>query len=133
MLNAVIDTNILVSGLLTAQGNPAQIINAFRDKKFNLIYNNGILVEYRDVLHREKFGLDTKSVDVLLDEVRRIGLSVISDVSDIHLIDEGDRIFHDTAKSSGSLLVTGNVKHYPKEPFITNPAAFVKLLYQEVY
>ena len=129
MLNAVIDTNILVSGLLAAQGNPAQIVNSFRDRKFNLIYSSEILEEYRDVLHRAKLGLDSRSVEVLLDEVRRIGLSVISDVSDIHLIDEDDRIFLDTAKSSGALLVTGNIKHYPNEPFITTPAAFVKMLH----
>jgi len=129
MLNAVIDTNVLVSGLLTAQGNPAYIINAFRDRKFNLFYSSEILDEYRDVLHREKLGLDTKSVEVLLDEVRRIGVPVISDVSDIHLTDEDDRMFLDTAKSSGALLVTGNIKHYPNEPFITTPAAFAKMLH----
>jgi len=129
MLNAIIDTNVLVSGLLKTQGNPAYIINAFRDRKFNLFYSSEILEEYRDVLHREKLGLDTISVEVLLDEVLRIGLPVISDVSDRQLIDEDDRIFLDTAKSSGALLITGNIKHYPNEPFITTPAAFVKMLY----
>ena len=73
--------------------------------------------------------LSTISVEVLLDEVRRIGFSVISDVSDIPLIDEDDRIFLDTAKASGALLVTGNTKHYPHEPFITTPATFVKMLH----
>ena len=85
--------------------------------------------EYCDVLHRERLGLDTISVEVLLDEVRRAGLPVVSDVSDVHLIDEDDRIFLDTAKSSGALLVTGNIKHYPNEPFVTTPATFVKMLY----
>jgi len=129
MLNAVIDTNVLVSGLLAAQGNPAHIVNAFRDRKFNLVYCSGILEEYRDVLHREKLGLDIISVEVLLDEVRRIGLPVVPDLSDVHLIDEDDRIFLDTAKSSGALLVTGNIKHYPNEPFITTPATFVQMLW----
>jgi len=129
MLNAVIDTNILVSGLLAAQGNPAYIINSFRDGKFNLIYSSEILEEYRDVLHRERLGLDPTSVELLLDEIFRIGLAVISDISDTRLIDKDDRIFLDTAKSSGALLVTGNIKHYPHEPFITTPASFVKMLH----
>jgi len=128
MLNAVIDTNVLVSGLLTAQGNPAQIIDSFCDRKFNLLYCSEILEEYHDVLFREKLGLEITSVEVLLDEVCRIGLPVISVTSDIHLMDEDDRIFYDTAKSGGALLITGNVKHYPHEPFIISPAAFVKML-----
>ena len=130
MLNAVIDTNVLVSGLIATQGNPAQIVNSFRERKFSLFYSIEIFEEYRDVLHRKKLGLDTVSVEILLDEVRRIGFSVISNVSDILLIDEDDRIFYDTARSNGALLVTGNIKHYPHEPFITTPAAFVKVLHK---
>ena len=42
MYNAVLDTNILVSELLSSQGNPAKIINAFRDMQINLIYDTAI-------------------------------------------------------------------------------------------
>jgi len=42
--------------------------------------------------------------------------------------DETDRIFYDTAKQSGSFLVTGNLKHYPQEIFILTPAEFLAKL-----
>jgi hypothetical protein len=41
------------------------------------------------------------------------------------MIHEDDRIFYDTAKHSGSILVTGNLKHYPKEAFILAPTEFL--------
>jgi predicted nucleic acid-binding protein len=40
--------------------------------------------------------------------------------------DETDRKFYDTAKSSSATLITGNMKHYPAEPFIMTPADFIE-------
>ena len=128
VFNAVIDTNVFVSGLLSARGNSAQIINAMKEKQFNLIYNDDILAEYREVLCREKLGLYPNDVQELLDVIYRGGLSVISNASDIPLIDEDDRIFYDTAKTSDATLVTGNKRHYPNEPFIMSPADFLNML-----
>ena len=43
----------------------------------------------------------------------------------MHKIDAADRVFYDVAKASEAELITGNIKHYPKEPFIISPAAFM--------
>jgi len=43
------------------------------------------------------------------------------------LIDETDRIFYDTAKNTASILITGNIRHYPNEKFILTPTEFLKL------
>jgi len=131
MLSAVLDTNVLVSGLLSDYGNPARIIDAFKEGQFCLCYCGEILAEYRDVLYREKLGLNVKDVEDLLDEVCRVGLSVISTESDIILSDEDDRVFYDTAQESGAFLVTGNKKHFPAESFIVTPADFLKTLKSE--
>jgi len=48
--------------------------------------------------------------------------------SNIPLPDESDRIFYDTAKENGTILITGNTKHYPNEAFIVTPANFLVLL-----
>ena len=40
--------------------------------------------------------------------------------------DEDDRIFYDIAKASHAILLTGNIKHFPLEPFIVSPADFLK-------
>jgi hypothetical protein len=39
--------------------------------------------------------------------------------------DETDRKFYDVASACGALLITGNLKHYPSEPFIISPAGFL--------
>jgi len=128
MLNAVIDTNVLVSGLITAHGYSAKIINAFKEKQFNLFYCSEILIEYNDVLYRDRFGFNSKDVDNLLDVISLNGISVAIDASNISLSDEDDRCFYDTAKNSGAYLVTGNIKHYPDDSWVLTPADFVKLL-----
>jgi len=48
--------------------------------------------------------------------------------SNIPMPDESDRIFYDTAKQSGSILITGNTKHFPDEPFIMTPAEFMRMM-----
>jgi predicted nucleic acid-binding protein len=42
--------------------------------------------------------------------------------------DEDDRIFYDTAKEGDAILITGNFRHYPNEPFIMKPSAFWALI-----
>jgi putative PIN family toxin of toxin-antitoxin system len=127
MTNAVIDTNVFVSGLLSAHGNSAQIINSFKEKHFNLYYCYEILAEYRAVLYRDKLGLNHKDVEDLLAAISDIGFPVIPETSDIPLPDEDDRIFYDTAKTVDAILVTGNLKHFPSEWHIVSPADFIKL------
>jgi len=131
MHNAVLDTNVIVSGLLSANGNSAQIINAFKERKFCIVYNDEILAEYRDVLNREKFGLNVKDIEDLIAEICRIGLPVMQIVSDVSFTDEDDRVFYDIAQSSEAFLVTGNTKHFPSESFILTPAEFIKTLNEE--
>jgi len=128
MFNAVLDTNILVSGLLSAKGNPARIINAFRDKQFNLFYNAEIVAEYRDVLFRNRLGLRVEDINALLESIYIFGFPVIPYKSNQSLSDEDDRIFYDVAKTANAYLITGNIKHYPDEPFIITPAQFAALL-----
>ena len=128
MLNAVVDTNVLVSGLIITHGYSAKIINAFKEKQFNLFYCSEILIEYHDVLYRDRLGFDSKDIDNLLDIISLSGISVAIDASNIPLPDEDDRCFYDTAKNSGAYLVTGNIKHYPDDSLIITPADFVKLL-----
>ena len=125
MYNAVLDTNILVSGLLSAQGNAAKIVNAVRDRQINLFYNDIIMTEYNDVLFKAKLGLNPEDIDNLLTSITSLGFLLIPKTSKFPMTDEDDRIFYDTAKTAKAYLVTGNTKHYPTEPFIITPAQFV--------
>ncbi|MDR2650655.1 MAG: putative toxin-antitoxin system toxin component, PIN family [Clostridiales bacterium] len=132
ILRAVLDTNILVSGLLSPRGNPAQVLNALRLRQFYLFYSNAVIDEYQEVLVRSKFGFPSADVDDLVESILSLGYPVIPVVSVVYLPDEDDRAFYDTALSSASYLVTGNLKHYPDENWIISPVAFIRLLDQSV-
>ncbi|MFZ4387243.1 MAG: PIN domain-containing protein, partial [Chthoniobacterales bacterium] len=54
----VLDTNVIVSGLLSAEAPPGRILDALLDRRLKLAYDDRIEAEYRDVLARPKFRID---------------------------------------------------------------------------
>ena len=125
MIRVVLDTNILVSGLLSTFGNSAAIINAITDRVIACFYSDAIIREYTDVLSRPKFGFPQEKADALIRDISRVGHQIVPTQSTHFLPDESDRIFYDVAKASKAYLITGNNKHYPNESFILSPAEFV--------
>ena len=122
----VIDTNIVVSALWSANGNPNKIIKLIPDKKIVPYFCQEILKEYKKVLSRPKFDFSPLEINRLLREFLLHGVELENIIkSDIPFTDESDRIFYDTAQASGAILITGNMKHYPTEPFIMTPAGFL--------
>jgi putative PIN family toxin of toxin-antitoxin system len=64
----VLDTNVLVSGLLG--GTAAEVIRRWRAGSFDLILSEEIMTEYADVLNRPRFNLPTWVVEELLGYIR---------------------------------------------------------------
>jgi putative PIN family toxin of toxin-antitoxin system len=59
-VRAVVDTNVLVSGLISAVGPPARIIDAFRRDRFELVVSPAVLDELLDVLLRPYVGVTVR-------------------------------------------------------------------------
>jgi predicted nucleic acid-binding protein len=93
--------------------------------KVQLYYNAEIIKEYTRVLHYPKLKITEHQIDSILNLITEHGITMEAKKSTIEMIDEDDRIFYDTAKHSGSILVTGNLKHYPKEASILAPTEFL--------
>lgn len=55
MPRAVLDTNVLVSALISPGGPSAALVLELRDGAFELIASQALLAELREVLGREKF------------------------------------------------------------------------------
>jgi uncharacterized protein len=76
-LRAVIDTNILVSGLIRKQGLPGQVLRRLRDGDFSIIYSVPIMVEVVDVLSRpqiqRKYQVMSDDITALINLVRLRG------------------------------------------------------------
>jgi len=111
----VLDTNVLVSALLSSQGPPAKLWDALGDGRYLLAYDPRILHEYQQVLSRAKFGFTASEVADLFGVIARFGEIVIPTSALPPLPDPGDTPFLEVAASTpDQILVTGNGRHYPR-------------------
>ena len=124
MKRVVIDTNVLVSSTLSSKGNPAQIMNLISDKQIQLFYSNAILDEYKRVLAYDKLNITLQTQVATIAAIEELGILIEPAASEMTMPDESDRTFYDTARESGSTLVTGNVMHFPDKSFIMTPADY---------
>ncbi len=136
LYHVVIDTNVLVSALLSGkevQTATVQILDRVFRGILVPLYNEEILAEYEDVLYREKFGFDKGTVRLILSEIKRIGVRVEAAQSGESFPDPDDRVFFETAlafhhENSDTYLVTGNSKHFPVRPFIVTPRQMINIV-----
>ncbi|MDR2670647.1 MAG: putative toxin-antitoxin system toxin component, PIN family [Oscillospiraceae bacterium] len=124
-VHAVVDTNVLVSALWNKNGSPARVVEMILRGELSPCVSFEIMREYREVLFREKFGFMKKDVNDLLACIEAKSRIVTAVSSVVPFIDESDRKFYDIAKICNVVLITGNVKHYPDEPFIETVNGFL--------
>lgn len=129
MIKIVLDTNIIISAALSPTGNPAKITALIsQNEDIQVFYNEDILKEYVRVLSYEKLKIATDVQSSIIGTFKEFGILVKPIVSEIPLPDESDRVFYDTAQTSGATLITGNIRHFPNEPFIMSPTDFLHML-----
>lgn len=73
---AVVDTNVLVSALLSKKDDAAtvQIFNKVISGEIIPVYSNLITREYREVLTRKKFGFSVDLVECLISTIEKYGI-----------------------------------------------------------
>lgn len=129
-LYAVFDTNVLVSALMSArQGSPTvKLLDYVLDGRIVLLYNDEIVSEYDEVLHRDKFNFSDERIQTVLDLVKT-GLHLDRTESSEEFPDADDRVFYEVALSKdGSYVVTGNLRHFPKTPIVVTPTDMVRIV-----
>ena len=128
---AVIDTNVLVSYLLTHNaGSPiVKIVDAILSGKLKPMYSDMILDEYDNVLRREKFGFSQDKVAETIELIKNNGINCTrKTVADIFPVPD-DIVFYEVAMSrEDSYLVTGNLKHFPKNGRVVSPADMLYII-----
>lgn len=121
MQKIVIDTNVLVSGLIQ-QGYPYLIVNnLFIEQKISLCISYELLAEYYEVLKRKKFSrypdflskaesllaqIETKSITY----TPTFKLDVISDKNDNKLLELA-------SESNANFLITGNTNDFTMKKY----------------
>jgi putative PIN family toxin of toxin-antitoxin system len=128
-LKVVLDTNVLVSGLMSPHGPPGQIVSWLAAGFLWACHNADILAEYREVLHRQAFGFKSEHVEQLLRQISSRGYLVTAMPVQVALPDPDDESFLAVAAAAGCSLVTGNARHYPESRqgvCVVTPAAFAE-------
>jgi len=92
MLRVVVDTNVIVSGILSRTGAPAELLNAWRERRFLLLSSPAIVAEVRSVLHyphiRKKYPLVDEDIEQMIKLLEHDALIVAGDANVIGSIPE---------------------------------------------
>ena len=130
---AVFDTNVLVSSLLTKyrEAATARVVDAITSGSIIPLYNDEIIEEYTDVLHRDKFPFKESDVRALIDSIKEMGISVNPTPTGETLPDMDDLVFYEVVmekREDDAYLITGNMKHFPERNYIVTPAEMMAII-----
>lgn len=118
MIRTVIDTNVIVSALLSPAGNEALILLAVHQGLLQPCFSDDILAEYAAVLARPKFGFPADEIAALMTMLLERGEKLAADPSAPASPDPGDTKFLACAHAAqADFLVTGNKRHFPASPY----------------
>lgn len=130
---AVIDTNVIVSALLSKNAAAAtvKVLKEIAGGRIVPLYHDEILAEYSEVLNRDKFPIAKTTVTEIIGIVRHFGIQANPIQTDETFPDLDDRIFYEVAmakRDDGAYLITGNKRHYPEKQYVVSPAEIMQLL-----
>ena len=133
MVYAVIDTNVIVSALITKspESPVLQVVQRIFSGRVCTLVNNEILAEYKEVLARPKFNLEQETVETVIFELLKHSLNVDAPPSGVVLPDPKDVVFYNVVlakRDDGAYLVTGNIKHFPACGFVVTPREFLDIV-----
>ena len=131
IVHAVIDTNILVSALLTS--NPTSptkgVLDQVREENIRPMINGEIIEEYAEVLSRSKFHFAKTDIEDTLNLFLVKGENYTPECLREGFADPDDIIFYETyLMEDDAYLISGNLKHFPSEPRIVSPADILHII-----
>jgi putative PIN family toxin of toxin-antitoxin system len=111
----VLDTNVLVSALLSTKGNEFLALRLALSDAFEVGVTTAILNEYREVLERPRFKISRLKIETLFLELEASARLVRPANAVEASPDEADNRFLECAETiDAEFLITGNKRHFPK-------------------
>lgn len=112
----VLDTNVVVSAALAANGLPARVLALVAQGNLSLYLSEPIIQEYITVLTRPKFAqLDRGRIRRPIGLLKRQGAFMVPRVAVSVCVDEDDNRFLECAQAARArYLITGNARHFPE-------------------
>ncbi len=116
LVRMVLDTNVLVSGLLRCSGPPGRVLELILSGQVIPVLKPQIMEEYSQVLARPRLSISPIRAQQMLRFLAAAGEWINQAMPEPNLlciVDEGDRPFAEAALASGvQVLITGNKKHF---------------------
>lgn len=128
---AVIDTNVLVSALLSNKSDAAtvKVLQSVENGEICPLIHEEILEEYEDVLGRAKFRLPSHLTHYVIQKIKEVGLESKRVPTSEDIPDVKDIVFYEvTLSKDDAYLITGNKKHFPQKPIVVSPAEMIDIL-----
>jgi putative PIN family toxin of toxin-antitoxin system len=136
MAKAVLDTNVVVSGLRNPHGTPATLLKLTESRAFRCYVSEAMLAEYDEVLRRPGLDLQPPLIARIMQMFRRSCTIVIPGKRLNITSDPDDNIFLECAlEARADYVVTGNVRHFPshfQDIRIVKPRQFLSILGAEL-
>ena len=112
-LRIVVDTNVLVSAMLTGSGAPYFVLQLVQQSEVTLLADPRIFAEYDEVTSRPEFGFDENERRGMLDLLAQVAELVVARPLRLSLPDPDDRLFVEVALAGNAdAIVTGNTRHF---------------------
>lgn len=136
MTRFVLDTNVLIYGMINAFGVPGRILDLVREGIVELVVDDRTLAEYTEVLNRPKFRTyftphDVRDIIIFMEQNAHY---VVSTQHVTGLPDPDDTPFLELALSANVPLVTGNTDDFPhdlcQQAVVSTPASFIERISQ---
>ena len=131
MLTVVLDTNVLVSGLLSQKSWPAKILDLIMADHIQVAYDDRILGEYEEVLSRPELHIAPPRMFAVVDHIELAGIFVAPEALPKEgYTDPDDVMFAEVfITSQADALITGNLRHYKpllkRNALVLSPAQFM--------
>jgi putative PIN family toxin of toxin-antitoxin system len=133
-MRIVLDTNVLVGGLLNPNGAPGRVVDLILGRRLVLLYDDRILGEYEDILARPQLAISQDQATAVISFLRLTGERITALPLPVDLLPDPDDLpFVEVAISGkAEALITGNLKHFigldNYEITILSPARLIEQL-----
>jgi len=138
VISAVLDTNVLASGTISAANAPGQILNAWHARKFELVTSAHIIEELTRTFQKPYFQkrLSSKATTNFIDLLQNEAFvtPIIVKVQNVATHPEDDLTIATALSAKSDYLVTGDqsllnkVGNSYKGVILTTPSDFLKIL-----
>ena len=128
----VLDSNVLVAGLITPAGACGRIVDPLVEETFQPCVDERILRECERALPRPRLQIDRDDVEETLELMRSRAENLAPLRLPVELPDLTDPPFLEAAARADAVLVAGNKRHFPTKArhgvMVLTPAEFLEYL-----